>query len=200
MKIQTCLFCLQVYSIYHIIMFSSPFPFSFHRICMKIANKRTKKKMCTIFFLCNTKVTNVYITIIFLYVLCSKLVKAAYAESKSKRNCLTCDSVNSSDACIAFNVLNHVVTFSFPSKFSDINDKRFMVSTKSRNSGCSSTIAFIPNRNLSISVMNSETISAIHLLVLPLSSLMVIGRSSLMRSNAAGQSKRNFLTNASTVC
>lgn len=133
------------------------------------------------------------------YVLCNKLLNAAYDVSKSNRSCRTCVSVSSSDACMAFSVFSHVVTFSLPSKLSGINDNRFIVSTKSRSSGCNSSIALISNRNLSISVMNSDTMSAIHLLVLPLSSLIVIGRSSLIRSNAAGQSKRNFLTKASTV-
>jgi hypothetical protein len=41
--------------------------------------------------------------------------------------------------------------------------------------------------------------SAIHLEVFPLSSLIVIGRSSLIRSSAAGQSNRNALAKASIV-
>lgn len=47
--------------------------------------------------------------------------------------------------------------------------------------------------------MNKETISAMHLDVLPLSSFMVIGLSSLILSSAAGQSNRNALANASIV-
>jgi len=45
-------------------------------------------------------------------------------------------------------------------------------------------------------VMNRATVSAINLDVFPLSSLMVIGRSSRMRSRAAGQSNLKYVEEA----
>lgn len=46
----------------------------------------------------------------------------------------------------------------------------------------------------------TDTISAIHLLVFPLSSLIVIGRSSLILSNAAGQSSyKNVIANTKVL-
>lgn len=96
-------------------------------------------------------------------------------------------------------VCSQCVTLILPSKPSGIKESRLMVSTKSRSSGCSSSMALISSRNLSISVMNRETMSAMHLLVLPLSSRIVMGRSSFIRSRAAGQSSRNLRTNTSIV-
>uniref|UniRef100_A0AAG5D533 Uncharacterized protein n=1 Tax=Anopheles atroparvus TaxID=41427 RepID=A0AAG5D533_ANOAO len=100
---------------------------------------------------------------------------------------------------MVFSVASQEATFSLPSKLSGISESRFMVSSKSRSSGCKSSMARISSRSLSISVMNIDTMSAMHLLVLPLSSRIVIGRSSRIRSSAAGQSSRNFLTNESIV-
>lgn len=143
----------------------------------------------------------VYLTLSLIrnHVEWSKLLKAAYADSRSNNICLICDSVSSSDACMEFKVVSQLFTFSFPSKSDGISERRFIVSTKSRKSGCSSSIALISSRSLSISVINKDTISAIHLLVFPLSSLIVIGRSSLILASAAGQSNLYFLTKASTV-
>ena len=121
---------------------------------------------------------------------------------------------------MAWNCACHFCIFILPSKSLGSLLKRFMTSMSSRRSGCSSSFALMPSRSLSISVMKSfimqvkkcrlyfwyyfgfgvyccylitETVWAISLLELPLSSLIVIGRSSLIRANAIGQSNFYFI-------
>ena len=119
--------------------------------------------------------------------------------SSSNSNCRTWASESSSDADILLRVWSHSVTLRLPSKSLGNILRRFMVSTRSRRSGWSSSIAFMSRRSLSISVIKSDTISAMHLEVLPLSSFIVIGLSSLILSNAAGQSSLKARAKASMV-
>ncbi|CAH0696480.1 unnamed protein product [Spodoptera exigua] len=76
---------------------------------------------------------------------------------------------------------------------------RSMVSRRSRSSGWIMSIARNSRRSLSIRVMNNETISAMYLLVFPLSSLMRLGLFSLILSRAAGQSNLYLATKASML-
>ena len=62
------------------------------------------------------------------------------------------------------------------------------LSLRSFMSPCSSSMERMSSLSLSMAVMKSATISAMILLVFPLSSLIVIGRSSFIRSSAAGAS------------
>ena len=62
------------------------------------------------------------------------------------------------------------------------------LSLRSFMSPCSSSMERMSSLSLSMAVMKRATISAMILLVFPLSSLIVIGRSSFIRSSAAGAS------------
>lgn len=126
-----------------------------------------------------------------------------------------------SAACISLRVLYHFPTFSFPSKSGGKMLSRLRLSERSLMSPKSSSIDRISSRSLSMAVMNKATVSAISLLeekvlsmtwlalfykssiykypMFPLSSLIVIGRSSFILSRAAGQSSLYFLMNDSIV-
>uniref|UniRef100_A0A0K2TQB3 Uncharacterized protein n=1 Tax=Lepeophtheirus salmonis TaxID=72036 RepID=A0A0K2TQB3_LEPSM len=109
----------------------------------------------------------------------------------SKSICLDSVSPNSSPTFISLRIWSHLSMEALPSKLGGRTLSLERPSERSFTSGWSSSMALMSRRSLSMVVMKSATVSAMSLDVF-LSSRMVMGRPSRIRSRAAGQSKRYF--------